>query len=109
MPGVVEALLDGFRGVADSGAAERTAHLGSSVFTLSCERFAWNGWHDLKADIVLDYLTEDAALDALAEYIWANRHAGPVASCPNPEPDMSKRSTAGRGLFYTRDSGGEHE
>jgi hypothetical protein len=44
------------------------------VLRLSLERFAWNGPRDLHADIALDDLSDDAALDVLAELLWACRH-----------------------------------
>jgi hypothetical protein len=46
------------------------------LIRLSTERLAWRGRVDLGADIALDDLTDDAALEALAEYLWAQRHAG---------------------------------
>jgi hypothetical protein len=51
----------------------------TAVLRIFVERFAWHGRHDLDADVTLDELTDDAALDALAEYLWANRHAGAEA------------------------------
>ena len=54
------------------------------VLRLSLERFAWHGWRDLAADVAVDDLDDDAALDALAEYLWATRHAGPVTDDPQP-------------------------
>jgi hypothetical protein len=44
------------------------------VVRLSLERFAWNGPRDLHADIALDDLNDEAALDMLAELLWASRH-----------------------------------
>jgi hypothetical protein len=54
------------------------------LLRLSIERFAWNGPRDLNADVALDDGSEDAALDALAEYLWATRHAEAVADRPQP-------------------------
>jgi hypothetical protein len=50
---------------------------------LSVERFAWHGPRDLAADVALDELTDDAALDALAEYLWATRRAGTATDGPD--------------------------
>jgi hypothetical protein len=47
-----------------------------------CERFAWNGRSDLNADVVLDDITDDAALEALAAFLWASRHDGQKADEP---------------------------
>jgi len=41
---------------------------------LSLERFAWNGLRDLYADIALDELSEEAAVDVLAQFLWTYRH-----------------------------------
>lgn len=43
---------------------------------LAIKHFAWHGWSDLDADIALDEIEEDAALDALAELLWETRHEG---------------------------------
>ena len=85
--------------------------LGIAILRLFLEQFAWNGPHNLDADVALDNLTDDAAvLDALAEYLWATRHAGVVADRPSREPFMLKRPERGpTAPLYTRDSGGEHE
>lgn len=56
--------------------------LGVAVLRLSVERFAWHGQPELHADVALDDLVDDAALDALAEYLWATRHAGTVTDSP---------------------------
>ena len=49
--------------------------LSRSVLALSVERFAWNGPCELGADVALDDNLEEAALDALAEYLWTCRPA----------------------------------
>jgi hypothetical protein len=43
------------------------------------ERFAWHGRRDWNAAVVLDPLEDDAALDALAEFLFKHRHIGPLA------------------------------
>jgi hypothetical protein len=40
---------------------------------LFVERFCWNGRNELDADIILDKADEEAALDALADFLWMNR------------------------------------
>jgi hypothetical protein len=56
--------------------------LGIAVLCFVCERFAWNGISELGANVVRDDLTDDAALEALAEYLWKSRHGAPAASLP---------------------------
>jgi hypothetical protein len=53
-----------------------------AVVRIFCERFAWNGRSDLNADVVLDDITDDAALEALAAFLWASRHDGQKADEP---------------------------
>ena len=54
----------------------------TAVLRIFVERFAWHGRGDLDADVTLDDLTAEAALDALAEHLWANRHAGTATDGP---------------------------
>jgi hypothetical protein len=49
-----------------------------AVHRLTLERFAWSGPPDMGSDMALDELTDDGALDLLAEYLWASRRAGGV-------------------------------
>jgi len=58
--------------------------LSRTVLRLSVERFAWNGPGELGAEVALDDALEDAALDALAAYLWACRP--PVPTTPGPLP-----------------------
>ncbi len=44
-----------------------------SVFRLSIQHFAWSGVVDLGADVFIDEFEEDALLDALADYLWAQQ------------------------------------
>jgi hypothetical protein len=71
-----EAIRDAFRSLA-APKADPTG-LCVNVLRLSIERFAWTGQRDLHADMALDDITDDAALDALAEFLWASRHIGSV-------------------------------
>ena len=67
----------------DDADADPTA-LSRTVLRLSVERFAWNGPGELGAEVALDDALEDAALDALAKYLWACRP--PVPTTPGPLP-----------------------
>ncbi len=83
LPEARQAIRDAFRSLADPGADP--TELGVSILRLAVECFAWHGPRDLNAHIALDQLAdEDAALDALAECLWASRHAGAVTESPQP-------------------------
>jgi hypothetical protein len=58
--------------------------LGVGVVRLFAERFAWHARRDLGADVALDTLDDDAALDALAEFLWAVRQQGMEPESPQP-------------------------
>jgi hypothetical protein len=72
LPSADQALDDAFAALLDPSADP--TELGIQVLRLSLERFAWHGLGELNADIALDDLTDDAALDVLAEFLWASRH-----------------------------------
>ena len=72
LPSARQAIRDAFHALQDPGADPRDFCV--HVLRLSLERFAWNGPRDLHADIALDDLSDDAALDVLAEFLWASRH-----------------------------------
>jgi hypothetical protein len=55
-----------------------------AVLRLSVETLAWHGRRDLDADVAVGDLTDDAALDALAEYLWASHYAGAAIDGPKP-------------------------
>ena len=74
LPDAQEAIRDAFRSLADHH--EERTDISKKVLRLFIDRFAWNGQRDLGAAIALDDLADDAALDALAEFFWAVRHAG---------------------------------
>jgi hypothetical protein len=44
-----------------------------AVLRLSAERFAWSGPPEVGADIALDEAHEDILLEALADFLWAQR------------------------------------
>lgn len=71
LPSADQALDDAFAVLLDPSADP--TQLGINVLRLSLERFAWHGLGDRNADIALDDLTDDAALDVLAEFLWASR------------------------------------
>ena len=82
LPDADQALRDAMRSLRESTADPTEFCM--RLLRLSIERFAWNGPRDLNADVALDDGSEDAALDALAEYLWATRHAEAVADRPQP-------------------------
>jgi hypothetical protein len=55
---------------------DRGPSLSQRVMVLFVERFAWHGRRDWNAAIVLDSLDDDAALDAVAEFLFKYRHIG---------------------------------
>jgi len=80
LPPARQAIHEAFRTLHDPDANPR--ELCISVLRLTLERFAWNGPRDLNADIALDDLSDEAALDVLAEFLWACRHlATPKENC----------------------------
>ena len=82
LPDAAQAIRDTIRSLQHSTADP--TELCVAVLRLSIEKFAWDGPRYLDADVALDDLTEDAALEALAEYLWATRHAGAVAEGTQP-------------------------
>ena len=72
LPPARQALADAFAALADVNA--NPTELCVAVRRLSVERLAWNGLRHWNADIALDDLRDDQALDVLAEFLWANRH-----------------------------------
>jgi hypothetical protein len=61
-----------------------TDALCNTVFRLSVERFAWHARRELEADVMLDEMFDDDALDALAKHLWATRHIGTTTDGPQP-------------------------
>jgi len=63
----------------ESAATNRTTltnlgRLTRAVHDLSVSRFAWTARAEFDADIALDTGDEDALVEALAQFLWANRH-----------------------------------
>jgi hypothetical protein len=80
LPAADQAICDALNGFADASASPDPLCI--AVLRLSVERFAWNGLRDWNADIALDDLRDDQALDVLAEFLWANRHVStPMEDC----------------------------
>jgi hypothetical protein len=50
--------------------------LAHRVMVVFVERFAWHGRSDWNAAVVLDSIVDDAALDAVAEFLYNHRQAG---------------------------------
>jgi hypothetical protein len=73
LPEAREAIRGVLLAVRHSGSDATECCLG--VLRLSVERFAWSRGDASAGDVAVDDLTDDAALDALAEYLWAACHA----------------------------------
>lgn len=81
LPAARDVIGAAFRSLEDPGADPTP--LTCTVLRLAVECFAWNGLRELGADMALDDTVDEAALDALAEYLWACRPAAPpMASGP---------------------------
>jgi hypothetical protein len=78
LPSAEQALHDTFRSLVEpAGVASLTLQdLSLRALALFIERFAWLGRRELDADMTLDRCDQDGMLDALAEFLWAHRHAG---------------------------------
>jgi hypothetical protein len=80
LPPAEKAISDAFDALADANA--NPTELCIAVMRLLLERFAWNGPGQLNADIALDELSDEAALDVLAQFLWTHRHvATPKEEC----------------------------
>lgn len=73
-----------------AAAAERSDRLASLAAALSdrvlrvlVDRLAWHGREALGGEVVLGEADEDTLLDALANFLWRNRHAPDTAEGPN--------------------------
>lgn len=67
-----QALHDTFNALAD--AKGKPPQRCKAVLRLAVEHLAWNGLSDWNADIALDDLSDDTALDVLAQFLWTHRH-----------------------------------
>lgn len=80
LPEAREAIRGAFRHASEPKTSSSDLLVG--VLRLFMQRFAWAGQRDLGVDMALDELNDDAALDALAEFLWASRHAGSEMGSP---------------------------
>jgi hypothetical protein len=82
LPEARQAISDAFGSLTSTDTA--SINLEAAILRIFLKRFAWHAQRDLGADVALDDLTGDAALEALAEYLWATRHSGQAADGPQP-------------------------
>ena len=82
LPDARQAIKDAFRSLAEPNLDARK--IGVRILYLLAERFAWHAPAALGADVVLDDLGGDAALEALAEFLWAARHGPALPGGPRP-------------------------
>ena len=80
LPTADEALREVFRAItapAPLSEKEQAARqLGTQVLGVLIRRLAWNGRTLLDADLELGEADEDTLVDALALFLWENRHGG---------------------------------
>lgn len=68
-----DALHDVLLALTHPEAKARVAHLPDAVLALTVERFAWSARAELDADVTLGQAEEEQVLEALADFLWANR------------------------------------
>jgi hypothetical protein len=74
LPDARRGIADAFQSLVDP--AMDPNELEGRVLGVYVERFAWHAHRDLGAEVALDDLDDDAALDTVAEFVWAARHQG---------------------------------
>jgi hypothetical protein len=72
-------IVNAFRHLAELGIIPNAGELPRQVLSLFLSRFAWHAHRRWSVPVALDLIDEDAALDALAEFVWSRRHAGRAA------------------------------
>jgi hypothetical protein len=82
LPDAAEAIREALLSAQDPAADPKEFCV--AVLRLTVERFAWAGCAVMAADVAVDELADEQALEALAEYLWANRHATGVADGSQP-------------------------
>jgi hypothetical protein len=82
LPEAAQAIREAFQSLTNPDA--KSTELYAAVLGLFAERFAWHARRELDADVALDDLADEAALDALAAFLWATRHGGAVTQGPQP-------------------------
>jgi hypothetical protein len=55
-----------------------------SVIRLSCDSFAWHARRDFNADVAIDEMMDDDALDVVAKFLWSSRRSATAPDGPNP-------------------------
>jgi hypothetical protein len=73
LPPAEQAIQDAIDALAD--AKDKPNQLCIAVLRLAVEHSAWNGLSEWNADIALDDLSDEAALDVLAKFLWTHRQA----------------------------------
>lgn len=73
LPSGKNAIRDAFSTALD--ADNQSTEFARSIMRLSLEKFAWSSRRELGAVIAMDAELDDAALDAMAEFLWASRRA----------------------------------
>ena len=73
LPSAHEAIVSTFKGITNPNSCA-WGELSLRVLVLSVEHFAWSARFELEADILLDTPEEEAALDAMAQFLWDHRH-----------------------------------
>lgn len=71
LPSASEAIRDAFERLLEKDA--KPSPICNTVGRLALERFAWAGEPELGADVAIDDVDEELFLDALADFLWANR------------------------------------
>ena len=56
-----------------AGGKHEPAELGRGLIRVIVERISWRGKPDLGVDVSLGEVDEDLLLDAVADFLWANR------------------------------------
>ena len=79
LPSARQALLEVLRSLTTEpdSSGTSTSALPYKVMLLFVERFAWNGWPKLGADVTLElaHADEESLLEALADFLWEHRSA----------------------------------
>src|SRR4029079_12650299 len=73
LPSAEEAIDNALQARAPSEASKSTRFC-EAVLGVAIAHFSWHGLSELNTYIALDPLDTDHSIDALAEFLWANRH-----------------------------------
>ncbi|MGO9600625.1 MAG: hypothetical protein ACLP7Q_21815 [Isosphaeraceae bacterium] len=72
-PSACEILTDAARALREEGTMPDGTGLSIQVTNMFMQNFAWNGRRELDAPVVLDFLDDKMAVDALAKLLWSRR------------------------------------